>query len=303
MTPPPPIPPDLRALMAEIGPRWGSAAGAHVKLMLERFTALQRTAPKDGVAVTRDIAYGAHPRQCFDVFAPAAPGRGRAAVLFVHGGAFVEGERNRSDEIYANVLYYFARAGVVGVNVEYRLAQDAPYPGASEDVGAAVAAVAARAEELGIDPARLFLMGHSAGAAHVASYAYERRLHPPGGPGVAGIIIVSGRVRADVLDQNPNADKVARYYGTRDPARLDALSPVMQVDAASVPTLVAWGEYENPLLDVYCAELVWRLAAAKRRGPPVVWLAGHNHSSTVAHINTAEDRLGRAMLDFIARPR
>ena len=81
------------------------------------------------------------------------------------------------------------------------------------------------------------------------------------------------------------------------------LSPVSHVDANSVPTFVAWGEFENPLLDVHCAELVYRLATAKRRSPPTLWLRGHNHTSTIGHINTSEDELGRAMLDFIAAPR
>jgi hypothetical protein len=34
-----------------------------------------------------------------------------------------------------------------------------------------------------------------------------------------------------------------------------------------------------------------------------MWLRGHNHTSIIGHINTAEDLLGRAMLDFIAGPR
>jgi hypothetical protein len=45
------------------------------------------------------------------------------------------------------------------------------------------------------------------------------------------------------------------------------------------------------------------LAAAKRRAPPLLWLKGHNHTSMIAHINTAEDVLGRAMLAFIDAPR
>ena len=87
-------------------------------------------------------------------------------------------------------------------------------------------------------------------------------------------------------------------------ARTPTLKPqLLLIDADSVPTFVAWGEYENPLIDVHCAELVYRLSTAKRRSPPIVWLRGHNHTSTIAHINTAEDVLGRAMLDFIAEPR
>lgn len=301
MTVPPPIPETLRALMAEIGPRWAEDKGGNVRRMVEAFTELLKSAPKDGIEVTRDIAYGDHPRQRFDLFLPPRAKRTGAALLFVHGGAFIEGHRNRTDEIYSNVLYYFARHGLVGVNVGYRLADDTPYPGASEDVGAAVAWMRGHAAEFGVDPARLFLMGHSAGAAHAGSYAYDERLQPPGGPGIAGMIVVSGRVRADNLPENPNAKRVETYYGP-DATRYDDLSPVTHVGPGSVPTFVAMGEYENPLLDVYCLELAYRLADAKRRAPPVMWLKGHNHTSMIAHFNTAEDRLGRAILEFIERP-
>jgi len=74
------------------------------------------------------------------------------------------------------------------------------------------------------------------------------------------------------------------------------------VDAESLPTLVAWSEFENPLLDVYCAELVHRLSVAKRRSPRVIWLKGHNHTSIVAHIGLDEDTLGAALRSFIENP-
>jgi acetyl esterase len=299
----PEIPADLRALMAEVGPRWGTNPSAHVKLMVERFSEVLKHSPKDGVTVKRDIAYGEYQRQMFDVFLPDRSDKTRSAVLFVHGGAFLDGHRNRSDEIYSNVLYYFARHGVVGINIGYRLAGDAQYPAATQDVASVVKWAHDHASEIGVDPTRIFLMGHSAGAAHAGSYAYDKRLQPPGGPGIAGFIVVSGRVRAENRPENPNAQKVVAYYGSSDPDILDDVSPVNHVDADSVPTFVAWGEYENPLIDVHCAELVYRLSTAKRRSPPIVWLRGHNHTSMIAHINTAEDFLGSAMLDFIAEPR
>jgi acetyl esterase/lipase len=301
MTEPPAIPETLRALMAEIGPRWAEDKGGNVRRMIDEFTAVLKDSPKDGIEVTRDIAYGGHPRQRFDLFLPPRGRRTGAALVFVHGGAFIEGHRNRTDEIYSNVLYYFARHGVVGINAGYRLADDTPYPGASLDVASVVEWLRGRAAEFAVDPARLFLMGHSAGAAHAGSYAYDKRLQPEGGPHIAGFIVVSGRVRADNLPENPNAKRVETYYGP-DASRYDDLSPVSHVGPDSVPTFVAMGEYENPLLDVYCLELAHRLAAAKRRAPPVMRLTGHNHTSMIAHFNTAEDALGRAILEFIERP-
>lgn len=299
----PEIPDALRRLMAELGPRWGRNPAAHVKIMVDQFSEVLKLAPKKGVTVRRAIPYGSHSRQKFDLFEPDNKDSKRAAIVFVHGGAFLDGHPNRTEEIYSNVLHYFARNGNVGVNIGYRLAGDAKYPAASEDIASVIKWIQQHAEEIGVDASRIFLMGHSAGAAHAGSYAYDRRLQPLGGPGIAGLIVVSGRVRAETLPENPNAHKVAAYYETTDEAKLDDMSPLSHVGTDSVPTFVAWGEYENPLIDLHCSELVYRLAVAKRRTPPMFWLRGHNHTSTIGHINTAEDDLGRALLDFIANPR
>jgi acetyl esterase/lipase len=297
----PPIPQELWSLMADVGPHWLQDVRGHIKLMLDGFTRVHKNACKDGV-VKRTVSYGAHLRQQFDLYAAAATKKNCAAVLFVHGGAFIEGDRNRTEEIYSNVSYYFARHGIISLNVGYRLAPEAAYPEATRDTATVVQWAREHAAEIGIDPTRIFLMGHSAGAAHVASYAYDKRLQPSNGPGIAGLIVISGRVRADNLPENPNAQRVEAYYGT-DASRFDDYSPVSHVCADSVPTFIAWGEYENALIDVYCAELVHRLGVAKRRTPPVMWLKGHNHTSTIAHINTAEDALGCAMREFIEHPR
>jgi acetyl esterase/lipase len=286
--------------MARIGPVWADDIRGHIAAMIEGFSAVHQSAPKQGVTVERNVNYGPHPRHELDVYLPSAGGL-RPALVFIHGGAFTEGHRNRSPEIYANVLYYMARHGVVGINANYRLAPDVQHPESAYDVGSVVAWVRSNAARLGVDASRIFVLGHSAGAAHVASFAYDARVHGPDGPGIAGAIIVSGRVRADNLLVNPNARKVEAYYGA-DVSRFDELSPVGMVTAQSPPTLVAWAEYENPLLDVYSLELAYRLAAARGRAGPVLRLAGHNHTSIIAHINLAEDRLGSAIRAFIERP-
>src|SRR5258706_852356 len=121
------IPPKLRALMAEIGPRWGASPSANVKLMAEEFTHVHRHARKDGVVVKRDISFGPHQRQSLDVYMPEQPQGALPALLFVHGGGFVDGSRNRTDEVFANVGYYFARHQIVGVNVGYRLCPEARF--------------------------------------------------------------------------------------------------------------------------------------------------------------------------------
>ena len=298
------IPVALKQLMAEIGPRWAStgAVAANVALMCKEFAKVLVDAPKDGVEVGLDIAYGDDPRQRLDVFRPdAARSSGKAAmpiVVFVHGGAFVEGDRNRNDEIYANVLYYFARHDIVGINMEYRLAPAHVYPSGTVDVGLAVAWARAHAAEIGGDPDQVFVMGHSAGGAHAASYAYDTQFHPAQGVGIRGLILVSGRVRAENRPENPNARKVEAYYGN-DVEVMNAHSAVTSARADSVPTFIAFAEFENPLIDVHSLELASRLAQLQGRAPRVLSLRGHNHTSIVAHMNTSEDLLGTEILAFI----
>jgi acetyl esterase/lipase len=299
MTKLPDIPARLRSLMAEIGPIWASDTRGHIKLMIDSFSDVLKLAPRDGIRVESNVSYGTHDRQRFEVFHPATASRTGAALIFVHGGAFTEGSRNRTDEIYSNVLYYFARHGFVGINAGYRLAPDATYPEASRDIATIVAWTRANAEELGIDPRRIFLMGHSAGAAHTASFVYDKRLHPEDGPGVAGHIVISGRVRADNRADNPNARRVEAYYGS-DATLFDDMSPITHVDAGSPPTFIAAAEFENPLIDIYCLELAHRIAVVKGRAPPFLWLRGHNHTSIIGHINTSEDLLGAAIRQFMA---
>ena len=90
------------------------------------------------------------------------------------------------------------------------------------------------------------------------------------------------------------------YYGT-DVALYEARSVVTHAARLDVPLLLAVAEYENPLLDVHAAEMLYRVSAARGRAPRMVRLPRHNHTSIVAHIDTAEDRLGGEILDFIAR--
>jgi len=298
---PPEIPDSLRALMAEIGPKWATNTAGHVKMMVDAFSEVLRTAPgiDAGMQTVLDLPYGGDdPRQVLDVYRPNGAA-GAPAVLFLHGGAFTDGEKNRTPEIHANICRYFARHGVIGINVEYRQAPKWTYPAGATDVGLAVRWAQENLPRLGGDPSRIFIAGSSAGAAHTGAYAYDRRHHPASGPGIAGHIVLSGRVRADNRPDNPNARKVEAYYGT-DASRFDDLSPVSHAAADSVPTMIAIAEFENPLIDVYCAELFYRLAQARGRAPRFVRLPAHNHASIHAHIGTREDRLGRELLDFVA---
>ncbi len=175
------------------------------------------------------------PRQVLDVFSPQGASA-RPVVAFVHGGAFVRGQKDMDAEIYSNVLWYFARHGFVGVNIEYRHAPEAAYPGGAADVGAAVAWIADNIANYGGDPSRIVLIGHSAGGTHVAGYMLDPGTGFTPDAGVKGMVLISGRLRADMRPDNPNAANVAAYFGSDD-ALFDVRSPVTHAERCTVPGL------------------------------------------------------------------
>jgi acetyl esterase/lipase len=295
------LPDAARAELERIGPIWGRDIPSHRDIVFRLYAPLLAAARKSGVQVSRDVAYGTHARHRLDVFRPAGASDADV-VVFVHGGAFVRGDKCATEHIYDNVLYWFARQGCVGFNVEYRLAPEAQYPGGAADVAAAVGWVREHARSHGGNPARIFLVGHSAGATHAAAYACDPVARPAAGPGVAGLVLISGRLRADARADNPNAAAVRAYFGA-DESLYEARSPVTHAAMLDVPVFIAVAEHENPLLDVYGAEMLHRVAAARNRTPRFLRLAGHNHISIVAHFNTEEEILGREILDFFAEGR
>jgi hypothetical protein len=97
--------------------------------------------------------------------------------------------------------------------------------------------------------------------------------------------------------ENPNAEGVRAYFGA-DPELYEARSPVSHAGCNDIPVFVVTAEFENPLLDIYGLEFAYRLSLFLRRAPRYLRMLGHNHMSIVAHINSGEDTLGPAMLDF-----
>jgi acetyl esterase/lipase len=101
-------------------------------------------------------------------------GRGGPAALYVHGGGMISGSIDRYDRWIAG---YASESGVPMLAADYRLAPEHPHPVPVEDAFAALAWLIDHAAEHGVDPARVAVMGDSAGggiAAAVALLARDR---------------------------------------------------------------------------------------------------------------------------------
>lgn len=295
------LPKHLLASLEHWGPRWHEDITAGRDAMFEAWAPLLSAEARPATA--RDLPYGPHPRQVLDVYAPPDGGEGLPILVFVHGGAFVRGDKEQTPFIYANVPAEFARHGYLAFNVEYRLAPEAAWPAGAEDVRDAVLWIERHAHQWGGDAQRIFLMGHSAACAHCASAVWDDRVRPAEGLPVQGLILVSPRVVADARPDNPNAHGVRAYYG--DDGAFEDRAPIGKVRPDAPPTFVALAQYENPLLDFYALDLVHRLSqvADQQKGPMprVIQLMDHNHVSIVAQFNTDHNELGDPIRDWCRR--
>jgi len=102
----------------------------------------------------------------------AKPGARRGAILHTHGGGFVAGDAQAS---IAELQAVAAALDCVIVTVDYRLAPETRFTGSIEDNYAGLSWLHANAAELGADPARIAVMGESAGGGHAALLALTAR--------------------------------------------------------------------------------------------------------------------------------
>ncbi|GGC85299.1 alpha/beta fold hydrolase [Undibacterium terreum] len=316
-----------KVLLAEMGPRWAADINANRQAVVDIYTPVLAAASRAAIRITSDLSYGPHARNRLDIYQPAAAIDARASVsaslpvvVFVHGGAFLRGNMNSNAEIYGNVPRYFARHGFVAINLEYRLAPEAAYPGGAQDVADAVAWIRQHIAAYGGNPAHIVLVGHSAGGAHAAAYVLDPVLNPvphesgagkaeaAASSGISGLILISARLRADVLPGNPNAAGVRAYWG-EDSSLYEQMSPVTHAARMNTPAMVVIAEFENPYLDAYGAEFFHRIVDAANAPGAVKFshrflqIPRHNHTSIVAHLDTADQSLGPALIDFVTSTR
>jgi len=120
-----------------------------------------------GAAVDKDIAYGSDPAQRLDVYRPAKPDRNGLVILMVHGGGWARGDK-ANGRVVTNKAAHWLPQGHVFVSTNYRMVPVADPVQQADDVGRALAFVQGRAASWGMNPARVVLMGHSAGS-HLVS--------------------------------------------------------------------------------------------------------------------------------------
>jgi triacylglycerol lipase len=239
------------------------------------------------IQVQRDQAYGPDSRHLLDVFLPSLAPRSqrpRPIFLFLHGGAFIRGDRRLEGfPFYDNVAVWAVRQGFIGVNMTYRLAPQHPWPAVQQDIAFALHWLHAHGDCFGGDAHRIFIMGHSAGAAHVAQYLAHPVFHEQAPTGVAGAILLSGLFDPCTAQVNP---PLQAYFGT-DKTVYAARSALPGLLANRVPLLVAYAQLDPP---DFCKQATLLGEAFQQAGVPqrIYQLMAHSHMSALFSINTPD---------------
>lgn len=243
--------------------------------LLGMFNALS---PKDAGSkrVAADIAYGADPRQTFDVYAPVRRQGAVPVVFFIFGGSWSDGRKDR----YAFVGRALAALGYLAILPNYRLVGAVEYPDFLRDCASAYSKALQVASTYGGDPARVALMGHSAGAYNAAMIALA-----PQYLATAGLL---GTVRCLVGLSGPydfypfDSPITLRTFGAADDPR--STQPINLVHPNAPPMFLGTGDKDRLVYPRNTVALARRL---REFGVPVVekHYPALDHKGTVAALS------------------
>ncbi len=239
---------------------------------------LNRLTPAAGYRLIADLEYAPDRGLALDVYAPldrsSAP-----VVVFFYGGRWSSGDRAG----YRFLGQALAARGLVVVIPDYRQYPAIRFPAFVDDGAQAVAWVLARIGEFGGDAARVFVMGHSAGA-HIAAMlaldgSFLRRVGADRNQ-LRGMIGLAGP-----YDFLPSADiDLQDIFGP--PANYPRALPVHFADGDNPPLLLLHGENDTKVKIRNTRHL--QAAVMKTGGPvTVVIYPRMSHLRLVASVSSA----------------
>jgi acetyl esterase len=235
--------------------------------------------PGDRSIVTQDVTVGGrggpiHAR----VYTRPDVQPGAPAILFIHGGGFIDGGVDFCDNVQRGLA---ARTGYVVVGLSYRLAPEHPFPAGLEDCQDVLRWMV-ESKPAGLDPTRIAVGGESAGGNLTVALALSSR--DGRGPAIAHLSIYYPFTDAtlkstdwDTTDM-PGVGRAEGEFMVKVYAPKDADNPLVSVlhaDLRALPpsTVITCGH--DPLR----SDGVWLAAALKAAGVPTL----HTHYDDMPH--------------------
>lgn len=258
------------------------------------------------IVKTMDVRYAEAPAGTdanllsLDIYAPRDT-KHLPVMIYIHGGGWRKGDKS---EVDAKPEYFTAR-GFVFVSINYRLVPGVDIVTQLQDSANAIGWVSAHIAEHGGDPARLHLIGHSAGGHHVALLATNERFLKNAGVPLERI--------ASVVELDVEALDVPKVMTGSDGRRTSTFGTDENVWREISPFHhVAGGKGVPPFLIVVTGRAAPERVAAKRAQSEalqaalraagvrceLVEAAQHDHNSLNRAIGVRDDAITQAMEKF-----
>ena len=211
--------------------------------------------PSPKVRVVPAIVFARYGKRALqlDLYLPIDSREAVPGVIVIRGGGWMVNDRKES----AHVASALAERGVAAASIEYRTANEAAFPGAVQDVKAAIRWMRANAKLYGISPDVIGTLGGSSGA-HMALLAGISNDHDLEGKG--GNNNVSSRVQAvvamatptDLLRLDAGGRSVVAKFLHASPAQNPKLwaraSPINNIKAGGPSVLLMHGTADENVL-------------------------------------------------------
>jgi len=211
-----------------------------------------------GVKVTRDIVYRriAGTILKLDVVAPATEGANRPAILQIHGGSWVMGDKREQGW---PLLSHLAANGWVCFNLNYRLSPGATFPDHLIDLKAGLAWIREHADEWNIDPDFIAVTGGSAGG-HLAALMALTANDPEYQPGfeaadtsvqaavpIYGVYDFTSRLGTTRLPfwYRRLEQQIMKAFQSEEPEKFRRASPIDRIHPDAPPFFIVHGDRDT----------------------------------------------------------
>lgn len=237
-----------------------------------------------------------------DIYFPSATwGKPRPATVYVHGGAWIGGDKRDGAGILE--IPELLLRGYVVAAINYRLAPKYKFPAQIEDVKCAIRSLRANAATYRIDPDRIGVWGGSAGGHLVSLLGLTDR---SAGFDVGQHLDQSSRVQA-VVDyfgpsnltdfQSGSLPQLLMVFGSKEGLR--KASPVTYITSDDPPFLIVQGELDTLVPPEQSQELYRKLTAAGLQATLVmVKNAGHGFRPVDGPISPSRAEITKMTADF-----